>query len=298
MNRQSPIDNGAANRSKDFEPGALVHPTEHDIILGRGVLHASHPGNVRFYRIIDNYLPLYEEAKTRAEKTKVVQAIYDTITSIGRFVKDDAASAACVVIEIAAAKKKISHAIRFRRQAKKSFSKEARKNIPRPSQTMPVPPNVNTTVPCPQPTVPELSLNDYISKARQNQHSSLQQSPFIQTDFRDSTDAESIIPDEELESVLLPPDEMELASQIYNALVWSDLSDNDSETQNTSTKSSASYIQTETRAHKSTNHDEPLSPLRHSFEGNKASHPSVKPLILPDLPDSPNLSEFQNFNYF
>ena len=47
----------AGTRPQNSQPGSLVHPTENDIILGRGVLHATHPGNVRFYQIIDAHIP-------------------------------------------------------------------------------------------------------------------------------------------------------------------------------------------------------------------------------------------------
>lgn len=36
-----------SSRPQNSEPGSLVHPTENDIILGRGVLHAGHAGNIR-----------------------------------------------------------------------------------------------------------------------------------------------------------------------------------------------------------------------------------------------------------
>ena len=89
---------------------------ENDIILGRGVLHASHPGNIRFYTVIDEHLPEYNAATTRTKKTRIVQRIYDILTSSGRFVKEHPPSSACVVIDADTAKKKISHAIRYRRK--------------------------------------------------------------------------------------------------------------------------------------------------------------------------------------
>ena len=55
--------------------------------------------------------PAYNAAETRADKTQVVQTIYDILTSVGRFVKEDPPTASCVVIDVDAAKKKISHAI-------------------------------------------------------------------------------------------------------------------------------------------------------------------------------------------
>ena len=209
-------------------PGAVVHPTDMDIILGRGVLHANHPGNQRFYSIIDKYLPLYDAATSRADKTKVVQTIFETITSAGRFVKDDAESAACIVIETKKAKKKISHAIRFRRQAgKPSAAAEARKlkpvvssSSPKPS---PSPQSVKKLQELQQPKL--LSQQDSLHGLTQNSLSGFMQNRFAASRTRVSaTSLDCIIPDEELDSVLLlPQDEMEMVSQAYGNLLWKDL---------------------------------------------------------------------------
>ena len=130
--------------AQNSRPGSLVHPTENDIILGRGVLHAGHAGNRRFYAVIDQYIPMYNAAKTRTEKTRVVQIIYDVLTSVGRFVKEDPPSAACVVIDADAAKKKISHAIRYRRKPERAASaatagRRARSESPRSRSSSPLP---------------------------------------------------------------------------------------------------------------------------------------------------------------
>lgn len=201
-----------------------------DIILGRGVLHANHPGNQRFYSIIDKYLPFYDAATSRADKTKVVQTIFETITSVGRFVKDDAESAACIVIETKKAKKKISHAIRFRRKAgKPSAAAEARKLKSEVSSSSPKP------SPPPQPAKklqelqqPKLlSQQDSLHGLMQNSLNELMQDNFAASRNRVSaTSLDCIIPDEELDSVLLlPPDEMEIVTQAYGNLLWKDLNE-------------------------------------------------------------------------
>ena len=51
---------------------APIYSTQDDIILGRGTLHTKHPGNVRFYRIVDSFLPQYSQAKTKFEKTDLL----------------------------------------------------------------------------------------------------------------------------------------------------------------------------------------------------------------------------------
>ena len=193
------------------KPGDHVHPKLNDVILGRGNLHASHPGNVRFYSIIDQFLPLYETAESRPDKTKVVQDIYDTITSAGRFVKDDPASAACFVIETNAAKKKISHAIRFRRESARrspaSFGKA--KSSKAPDQR------------------PRLSFQPAKRKHKERQQQCpTRELPTQNKDLEknfgsgDESSSDCIIPDDELSSVLLlPPHEMDQVSQMYEALI-------------------------------------------------------------------------------
>jgi len=128
--RNDPVDGGMRFTEQTSEPGSLVHPTADDIILGRGVLHATHPGNMRFYAIIDQHIPTYNAAQTRSDKTQVVQNIYDILTSVARFVKEDPPSAACVVIDEKESKKKISHAIRYRRRPEKTTSRRTRSQSP------------------------------------------------------------------------------------------------------------------------------------------------------------------------
>lgn len=201
-----------------YLPGAVVHPTQTDIILGRGVLHASHPGNKRFYAIIDKYMPLYDAAESRADKTKVVQTIYETITSKARFVKDDAESSACIVIETKKAKKKISHAIRFRRQAGKSSAADARR--------------AKTAMPSPGSQLLRrgTKIQEFQAKLQLQQDSlkGLFQEQLVaatDTPRRVSTMSQDcIIPDEDLESVLLLPEE-EMETKFYGDLLWSDLSE-------------------------------------------------------------------------
>lgn len=193
---------GSPSPSVASAHGARVHPAENDIILGRGVLNAGHPGNVRFYKIIDQYIHVYDGASTRKEKTKIIQTVYDILTSLGRFVKDDAASAACVVVEASVAKKKISHAIRFRRgctsggSSAGSGSKRSRAASPRRARR--------------KKQKQQQSKNSTIQREedqdRAEQHSETipsQESPL------------RLFTDEELESVLLPPEVMASVSMNF-----------------------------------------------------------------------------------
>ena len=55
--------------------------TKEDIILGRGTLHAKHPGNVKFYFLVDTFLDKYNAAETKMEKTNIIHEIYEKVTS-------------------------------------------------------------------------------------------------------------------------------------------------------------------------------------------------------------------------
>lgn len=259
-------------------PGAVVHPTDMDIILGRGVLHANHPGNQRFYAIIDKYLPLYDAATSRADKTKVVQTIFETITSVGRFVKDDAESAACIVIETKKAKKKISHAIRFRRQAgKPSTAAEARKLKPViSSSSMPSPPlqPVKKLQEQQQPKIQ--SQEEFMHGLMPNSLNGLMQDTFAATRNRVSaTSLDCIIPDEELESVLLlPADEMEVVSQTYGNLLWKDLNEDKLSDAKKVVDAATPCLKLRNENHKDAQKSSPLRPIKYGV-------PEFRPLPLP-----------------
>ena len=258
-------------KAEDCRPGAIVHPTEMDIILGRGVLHAGHKGNQRFYAIIDKYLPLYDLATSRAEKTKVVQTIFDTITSVGRFVKDDVESAACVVIETKKAKKKISHAIRFRRQqaGKCSLAAEARRLHPVKSSPKASPP-LHPSVKKPQ----GLQQQRPQFQCKPDSLHGFMQEKFVASRNRpNTTRLDCIIPDEDLESVLLlSPGEIEHVSQTYGDLLWQDLNENRGSNTKEVTASPLSNLR-----------NTPNSTLQKSpqLPGNHHGIPNFRPLPLP-----------------
>jgi hypothetical protein len=104
------------------EAGTFVVPSERDVILGRGVLHKNHPGNIRFYAIIDHYLKTYIASDCKAEKSQVIHDIYAEVCSTGNFVREEPGPVVCMVVDEETARKKIGHAIRYRlkRHSKKS----------------------------------------------------------------------------------------------------------------------------------------------------------------------------------
>ena len=186
--------------------GSLVHPTTNDIILGRGVLTAGHPGNVRFYAVIDQYMPMYIAAETRGDKTKVVQLIYDTLTSVGRFVKDDVESAACIILDARAAKKKISHAIRFRRERGNAPARQAL--APRARARARDRASGNQQQPRLESPVQQMQQENPVQDLDVNPGNSVHR-----------TSPKGLFSDEELASVLLPAEVMAAASMRFEDFV-------------------------------------------------------------------------------
>mmetsp|Transcript_5109 Transcript_5109/g.9773 ORF Transcript_5109/g.9773 Transcript_5109/m.9773 type:complete len:283 (-) Transcript_5109:229-1077(-) len=272
MSLESEAQYGNPSKPIAFQPGDHVHPKENDIILGRGNLHASHPGNIRFYKIIDQHIPNYNAAHTRTDKTKVVQDIYDEITSAGRFVKDDPASAACVVIETNAAKKKISHAIRFRLEAGRRSPASLGKSKSR----------------SPDPRS-RLSFQCAKRKYKETQQQRSQQHPTRQVPIQhrvqernascdDDGSADCIIPDEELSSVLLlPPHEMDEVSQMYEAFIR-DNQARDIRSRTTQTPIDSKMGTGNSRAAGKTDDATPFDPTM----DDTTSSPTLYPINLPD----------------
>ena len=108
------------------EAGAALFSSDKDILLGRGTLHAKHPGNKSFYMIVDGFIPQYHAAKTKSDKSDILHGIYMKVLAAGqRFVKhdnDDPFRRTCTVVTEKEAKEKIGHTMRYRQklQGKKS----------------------------------------------------------------------------------------------------------------------------------------------------------------------------------
>jgi hypothetical protein len=94
--------------------GSLVEPELLDVILGRGMLHVNHSGNLRFYAIIDSYIPRYQDAEGKFMKGDIIHAIYKEVRRSARFVREEPSLACCVVVDEDMARKKIGHAMRYR----------------------------------------------------------------------------------------------------------------------------------------------------------------------------------------
>ena len=110
------IDCGAlvdASTSNTFEPGTIVIPGRNDVLFGRGSGQIKHPGNTKLYEIVGEYLPQYLVVTSRREKSHVVESIYSTLRTTGRFVRVDQETATCFIASHEQAKSKIGHAMRY-----------------------------------------------------------------------------------------------------------------------------------------------------------------------------------------
>ena len=90
--------------------------------MGRGNQFSTHPGNIRFYSVIDQFVDAYFDAKTKFEKSRVVQQVFQELSTSARFLRRDPSSKKFFVITDTDARQKISHAIRYRRQNSNSSS--------------------------------------------------------------------------------------------------------------------------------------------------------------------------------
>lgn len=101
-----------------FPTDNMIGPTTNDIFLGRGTLHAKHPGNTRFYQLVDGFLDRYGKADCKNEKTDLIKDIYDEVKASGqRFLKEDPPGSGSITeVSEDEAKKKIGHTIRYRQQ--------------------------------------------------------------------------------------------------------------------------------------------------------------------------------------
>ena len=87
-----------------------------DVLVGRGYQYENHPGNIMFYQEIDAAMEEYHGVAAKKQKSMLVNRIYNTLTSTGRFIQRMASNGHYRVVEEKVAKQKISHALRYRRQ--------------------------------------------------------------------------------------------------------------------------------------------------------------------------------------
>lgn len=91
----------------------VEEPLDYDILLGRGKTSFNHKGNHWFRVFIGLHLRQYMDAKSRMEKTLVVNAVVEAITEAGgRFLKQDSKTEKWVTVGPKKAREKVGHALR------------------------------------------------------------------------------------------------------------------------------------------------------------------------------------------
>jgi hypothetical protein len=115
--------------------GTTETPGPFDILLGRGKQHTGHPGNERLQTLLNMHSVRYNATASRNEKTLITQEIVRSIQTSdppGRFLKFDKEANGWVEVDAAAARIKVSHAIRYASRYKKRKAPPA--NLEAPSQ--------------------------------------------------------------------------------------------------------------------------------------------------------------------
>jgi hypothetical protein len=106
-------DKFASLQSSIASNSKLVEKTDVDILSGRGAGTTSHPGNMRFRRLIEERKPKYKNMKTKDEKKNFTLEVKATIDSYGgRFLKKNIVTGTWVVMAHEEARKKISQCFR------------------------------------------------------------------------------------------------------------------------------------------------------------------------------------------
>jgi len=90
-------------------------PNGYDVVCGRGRGNYSQPGNKRLHLIVQEYIQTYSEAKTKLDKTLVLDVIVDRVqeqnNGTARFVKFDRRTG-WVEIGAEKAREKVGHVVR------------------------------------------------------------------------------------------------------------------------------------------------------------------------------------------
>ena len=75
------------NRGRASAPSRLIdRPTDTDVVLGRGNAHTWRQGNTTFHECCDEHAQTYHaDTTTKKMKGRIIQEIYNRITSTGRF---------------------------------------------------------------------------------------------------------------------------------------------------------------------------------------------------------------------
>jgi hypothetical protein len=105
-------------------------PGRFDVLLGRGKKHTGHQGNERLQIALNMHSVRYNATTSRNEKTAITEEIVQSIQAAsdppGRFVRFDKEANGWLEVDDAAARIKVSHAIRYASRYKKRKATPAR----------------------------------------------------------------------------------------------------------------------------------------------------------------------------
>lgn len=102
-------------RVADDQKQRIQHPTQYDVLFGRGKPYQGHAGNIRLHKVVDLYKSRYSQAR-RHEKTEIAEEIVQFIknggTKAGRFLKRIDGEESWAEVSDSIARDKVSHALR------------------------------------------------------------------------------------------------------------------------------------------------------------------------------------------
>jgi hypothetical protein len=104
---------------------------EDDVICGRGKHCFCHPGNQKFRKLVETFLPAYAKASCKVEKSVVVSNIVDAVrrsSPNGGFVKQDEVSGNWMEVGDHLAREKVGQALRDAMHTEYRSSKVSKKN--------------------------------------------------------------------------------------------------------------------------------------------------------------------------
>lgn len=90
---------------------AVDVPDENDILLGRGAGVNSHPGNVHYRKLIQNYKVQYVNSDP-AQKKLIMKHVFNIVKQTGRFLRLDPSTEEWTIVSDEESKKKVGQALR------------------------------------------------------------------------------------------------------------------------------------------------------------------------------------------
>jgi len=105
-----------AARDENVVLGRDYEPSDYDVVCGRGKGSYNRPGNLRFRQIVRDNIPTYHQARTKYEKSTVLNNIIDYVRSSdngsARFIKFDTKTREWYELSDDQAREKVGHTIR------------------------------------------------------------------------------------------------------------------------------------------------------------------------------------------